>query len=109
MSLKLTEEQKKQLQEDKEHAKKVLKDKALFDKAFEEAFNTYDKNHDGRIDFVEYNEFLQSFLAKMGRKCYNIANVTMHWDRADRDKNGEIDRDEFKKEFMKRMNEFANL
>ena len=45
----------------------------------------------------------------MGRKCYNIANVTMHWDRADRDKNGEIDKDEFKKEFMKRMNEFANL
>jgi hypothetical protein len=43
----------------------------------------------------------------MGRKCYNIANMTMQWERADKDKNGEITKDEFKKEFTKRMNEFA--
>ena len=108
MSKKLTEEQKKAIEEDKKHCQKLLKNQAAFDKAFEETFNNYDKNKDGIIDFVEYNEFLQNFLARMGRKCYNIANTTMQWERADKDKNGEITKDEFKKEFTKRMNEFAN-
>ena len=87
---KLSEERKKEIQEDKEHAQHLLKDQAAFDKAFEESFNFYDKNKDGIIDFVEYNEFLQNFLARMGRKCYNIANMTMQWERADKDKNGEL-------------------
>ena len=104
---KLSEERKKEIQEDKEHAQHLLKDQAAFDKAFEESFNFYDKNKDGIIDFVEYNEFLQNFLARMGRKCYNIANMTMHWERADKDKNGEITKEESKKEFTKRMKEFA--
>ena len=104
---KLTEEQKKAIQEDKAHAKEILKNQAEFDKAFEDAFKTYDKNKDGIIDFIEYNEFLQHFLSRMGRKCYNIANTTMQWERADKDKNGEITKDEFKKEFTKRMKEFA--
>ena len=72
MSLELTEEQKKQIQEDKEHAKAILKNKTLFDKAFEEAFNTYDKNHNGLIDFLDYKEFLQNFFAKMGRKNWTF-------------------------------------
>ena len=108
MSKKLTEEQKKAIEEDKKHCQELLKNQAAFDKAFEETFNNYDKNKDGIIDFVEYNEFLQNFLARMGRKCYNIANTTMQWERADKDKNGEITKEEFKKEFTKRMNEFAN-
>ena len=104
---KLSEERKKEIQEDKEHAKQLLKDQVAFDKAFEESFNHYDKNKDGIIDFIEYNELLQNFLARMGRKCYNIANMEMQWERADKDKNGEITKEEFKKEFTKRMKEFA--
>ena len=104
---KLSEERKKEIQKDKEHAKQLLKDQVAFDKAFEESFNHYDKNKDGIIDFIEYNEFLQNFLARMGRKCYNIANMEMQWERADKDKNGEITKEEFKKEFTKRMKEFA--
>ena len=106
--LKLTEEQKQQIKEDKQHAQQLLQNEEAFNKAFEETFNTYDKNKDGIIDFVEYNDFLQNFLKSMGRKCYNIANTTMHWERADKDKNGEITKEEFKKEFTKRMKEFAN-
>ena len=45
----------------------------------------------------------------MGRKPYNIANTTMQWERADKDKNGEINKEEFKKEFTKRIKEFAYL
>ena len=104
---KLSEERKKEIQEDKEHAKELLKNQAEFDKIYEETFNAYDKNKDGVIDFVEYNEFLQNFLKRMGRKSYNIANTTMQWERADKDKNGEISKEEFKKEFTKRMKEFA--
>ena len=104
---KLSEERKKEIEEDKAHCKELLKNEAEFNKVFEETFNFYDKNKDGIIDFVEYNEFLQNFLKRMGRKCYNIANMTMQWERADKDKNGEITKDEFKKEFTKRMNAFA--
>ena len=104
---KLTEEQKKAILAEKEHCKELLKDKEKFNQAFEETFSHYDKNKDDIIDFVEYNEFLQNFLHKMGRKGYNMANMTMQWERADKDKNGEITKDEFRKEFTKRLNEFA--
>ena len=104
---KLSEERKKEIEEDKAHCKALLKNQEEFNRVFEETFNHYDKNKDGIIDFVEYNEFLQNFLHRMGRKCYNIANMTMQWERADKDKNGEITKDEFKKEFTKRMKEFA--
>ena len=107
--LKLTEEQKKEMKEEQEHAKTMLNNEKEFNRVFEETFNEYDKNKDGVIDFIEYNEFLKQFLIKMGRKPYNIANTTMQWERADKDKNGEINKEEFKKEFTKRIKEFAYL
>ena len=105
---KLSEQRKKEIEEDKAHCKQLLKNEAEFNKVFEETFNHYDKNKDGIIDFVEYNEFLQNFLQRMGRKCYNIANTTKQWERVDKDKNGEITKDEFKREFIYRMIKFAN-
>ena len=105
--LKLNEQQKKEMKEEQEHAKTMLSNEKEFNRVFEETFDEYDKNKDGVIDFIEYNEFLQNFLARMGRKCYNIANMEMQWERADKDKNGEITKEEFKKEFTKRMKEFA--
>ena len=107
--LKLNEQQKKEMKEEQEHAKTMLSNEKEFNRVFEETFNEYDKNNDGVIDFIEYNEFLKQFLIKMGRKPYNIANTTMQWERADKDKNGEINKEEFKKEFTKRIKEFAYL
>ena len=90
-------------QEDRQHiiaaqadAKKLLQDPAAFDKRFEELYGKYDKNRDGTIEFAEYQNFITDMLISMGRTKVQSNN----------DGSGQIEKDEFKKEFKKRLREF---
>ena len=108
MSHKLTPEQLEKAKEAQKEAKELLNNKEEFDKAFDEAFDAYDKNKDGQIDVLEYMTFLQDMLSKAGRKTYDFPNTLMNFERADKDRSGNIDRAEFKKEFCKKLKEFIN-
>ena len=105
---KLSADQLQHVKEAQQHAKKLIIDKKLFDKAFEETFKKYDTNKDGTIDLKEYISFLQNMLTTMGRKSYTLPTTMLNFDRADKDKDGQISKEEFKKEFLKRMREFAD-
>ena len=90
-------------------AKKYLIDKKEFDEAFEKTFAKYDRNRDGCIQMGEYVDFLGDLLATSGRKQYNLNVSMLNFERADKDGDGKISKEEFKKEFLKRMREFASL
>ena len=105
---KLSGKQLEQAKEAQQEAKLLIADKKRFDKAFEETFKKDDTNKDGTIDLKEYISFLQNMLQSMGRKNYNLPTTMLNFDRADKDKDGQIDKEEFKKEFLKRMKEFAD-
>ena len=89
-------------------AKRLLNDNAAFDKAFDECFAKYDKNKDGNIDLNEYLSFLQDMLTQMGRKKFDFKTSAYNFEKADSDNNGQISKAEFKKEFHKRLRNFAN-
>ena len=105
----LSDAQKKEIREAQAEAKKLFDDKKLFDQEFERIFKTYDKNRDNFIDLDEYIPFLQDMLTSMGRQTYTIPNIIMNFERSDKDNNGQIDKEEFKKEFKKRVKEFIEL
>ena len=88
--------------------KKLLIDKKAFDEAFEKTFNKYDRNRDECIEIGEYVDFLNDMISLSGRKQYNLQVVMLNFERADKDNDGKISKAEFKKEFMKRMREFAS-
>jgi len=92
----------------KDEAKRLLKDTKAFDKAYDECFAKYDKNKDGNIDLTEYLPFLKDMLTQMGRKPYNFQTTAFNFEKADQDRNGQISKAEFKKEFHKRLRDFAN-
>ena len=109
MRTNLTEAQRKEIREAQVHAKKLYNDEKLFNAEFERVFKTYDTNRDNFIDLDEYIPFLQNMLSSMGRQTYSIPNIIMNFERSDKDKNGQIDKQEFKKEFRKRLKEFVEL
>jgi Ca2+-binding EF-hand superfamily protein len=92
----------------KDEAKRLLNDKAAFDKAYDICFAKYDTNKDGNIDLTEYLPFLKDMLTQMGRKQYDFKTSAYNFDKADKDSNGQISKEEFKKEFHKRLRDFAN-
>ena len=92
----------------KDEAKRLLNDKAAFDKAYDICFAKYDTNKDGNIDLTEYLPFLKDMLTQMGRKHYDFKTSAYNFDKADKDSNGQISKEEFKKEFHKRLRDFAN-
>ena len=104
----LSAEQKKEIIKAQDEAKKLLIDKAAFEKAFEEVFTKYDRNRDQHISMGEYVEFLKDMLQKSGRKNYDLPVAMLNFERADKDSDGNIDKAEFKKEFLKRIREFAS-
>ena len=89
-------------------AKRLLSDPKAFDAAYDKCFAKYDKNHDGNIDLSEYLPFLQDMLSQMGRKQYDFKTSAYNFEKADKDRNGAISKEEFKKEFQKRMRDFSN-
>ena len=52
-----------------------------------------------------YN-FLILCLLQLKKKTADLSVVMLNFDRADKNKDGEISREEFKKEVIKRLNEF---
>ena len=56
----------------------------------------------------EYLEFLNDMITKSGRKKYDLQVVMLNFERADKDGDGKISKPEFKKEFTKRIREFAS-
>ncbi len=92
----------------KEDVKAMLADDAKFEKEFEKVFKKYDKNFDKKIDEGEYYNFLNEMLQSFGRKPYDFNTMMMNYERADKDKDGGISKDEFKAEFKKRLRTFAS-
>lgn len=105
MSSKNLNEEMRVINEAKEKAKILLKDKKAYDDTFEKIFKTFDANRDGSIGAGEYAEFFQLML---GGKKMNLSRMMLNFDRADKDKNGSIDKEEFKKEVFKRLKEFVD-
>ena len=109
MSLKLNKEQLAEVKKAQSEAKKLLIDKAAFEEAFEKCFSKYDRNRDGHINMGEYVDFLNDLLSQRGRKNYDLPVAMLNFERADKDGDGNISKAEFKKEFLKRIREFASL
>ena len=91
------------IKEAQEHASNLLKDNKAFEETFEKIFKTFDTNKDGTIGAGEYAEF---FNLMIGGKKVNLWRMMLNFDRADKDKDGSIDKAEFKKEVKKRLKEF---
>ena len=68
--------------------------------------NCYDKNRDGTIGFDEYQQFITEMLISMGRTKVQSKLIFTYFERADNDNSGIIEKEEFKKEFKKRLREF---
>ena len=96
-----------QRKEAKERAKILLENKELFNKAFEEIFKKYDRNGDNTISLTEYLDFLDEMLKAAGRTNYSLEVKSLNFDRADKDGDGVIEKEEFRKEFLKRIKEIV--
>ena len=105
MSSKNLEEELKVIGEAQENASKLLKDEKAFNESFEKIFKLFDANKDGSIGAGEYAEFFQLMVAN-GKKM-NLSRMMINFERADKDKDGSIDKEEFKKELKKRLKEFV--
>ena len=103
MSKKNLNEELLVIKEAQEHASNLLKDNKAFEETFEKIFKTFDTNKDGTIGAGEYAEF---FHLMIGGKKVNLSRMMLNFDRADKDKDGSIDKAEFKKEVKKRLKEF---
>ena len=106
MSKNLSAEDRKSINLAQEDAKKLLRDPAAFNAKFEELFNKFDKNKDGTIGFAEYQSFITEMLISMGRTKIQSNLIFTYFERADHDSSGQIEKEEFKKEFKKRLREF---
>ena len=98
-----------QLRQAKERAKRLLDNESLFNKHFEETFKKYDANGDGSIGLAEYVKFLQDMLVSSGRRNYKLSVASLKFDHADMDGNGQIEKEEFRKELIKRLKEIIRL
>ena len=101
-----TPEEKQSIKEAQADAKKLLQDPVAFNNRFEELFSKYDKNKDGLIGFQEYQSFITDMLVSMGRTKVQTKLIFNYFERADTDQSGEIEKEEFRKEFKKRLREF---
>ena len=106
MSKDLSQEERQQILAAQADAKKLLQDPDALDKRFEELYRKYDKNNDGSIEFKEYQNFITDMLISMGRTKVQTQLLLTYFQRADKDDSGQIDKEEFKKEFKKRLREF---
>lgn len=104
---KYTQDQLNALKEAQENASDLLRNSDNFDKVFEELFPKFDKNKDKTIGMGEYLEFINAMFSAAGKKKMDLPVVMLYFDRADKDGDGYIDKNEFKKELKKRLNEFV--
>ena len=104
----LSQAEKQKILNAQKEAKRMLEDRRLFNKNYDETFALFDKDKDGCIDQGEYIAFLEHMYKKMGKTNINFPVALMNFDRADSDKNGSISKEEFKTEFSKRLREFTH-
>ena len=102
----LSAEDRKNINLAQAEVKKLLQDPAAFNAKFEEVFKKFDKNRDGTIEFSEYQGFIGEMLISMGRTKVQSNLMLSYFEKADGDSSGRIDKEEFKKEFKKRLREF---
>ena len=102
----LSEEERQHVLNAQADAKKLLQDPVAFNKRFEEIYGKYDKDRDGSIEFKEYQNFISDMLISMGRTKVQSKLLLNYFERADGDNSGRIDKEEFRKEFKKRLREF---
>lgn len=107
MATKTSQEQMKLIKDAQDHASFLLKNTTEFNKVFEEIFKKFDNNRDGSIGMSEYMAFLKCIFSASGKNL-DLNIVMRNFDHADKDKDGNIDKEEFKKELRKRLQEFAN-
>ena len=88
-------------------ADRLLKNSAEFDKVFEEIFVKFDKNKDKKITMEEYANLLNAMLSSAGKKKYDLSVAMLKFERAGKDSDGNISKEEFKKEVLKKLREFA--
>ena len=101
----LNPEDLKCIEDLKNKAETLLKDEKAFDVEYEKIFKTFDKNGDKTIGESEYSQFFNLLLNADGK--ININRIMTYFERADKDNNGSIDKQEFKKEVKKRLNQFV--
>ena len=99
---------KKTPEEVKEAAKKLLADEKKFDQVFERTFKKCDKNFDKKIDDFEYFNFLNQMVQDFGLKPLDVGEVNQEFKKADVNKDGAISKEEFKTEFKKKLEFYAN-
>ena len=100
-------DQVKIIKEAQQEAEKLLENNDAFDKRFEEIFKKFDQNKDGSIGLSEYVQFLNIMLSQAGKSTASLSVAMLNFDRADKDKDGNIDKHEFKKEVKKKLTEFV--
>ena len=99
---------KKTPEEVKEAAKQILADEKKFDQVFERTFKRCDKNFDKKLDDFEYFNFLNQMVQDFGLKPLTFDEVTKEFQKADKNKDGKICKDEFKVEFKKKLEFYAH-
>ena len=94
---------KKTPEEFKSAARTLLADEKKFNNVFEMAFRKLDKNHDKIIDNFEYFNFINQMLTDFGLKQLDFAGVNAEFKKADKNKDGKINKEEFKDELKKKL------
>ena len=105
----MAEVNKEEILKAKNDAIELLNDQEKFDEKFEEVFTKYDANKDGKINLAEYRVFIDDMLVAMGRKKANYKMEQTFFSKADKDKDGAVDKEEFKNDFKRRLNRLAGM
>lgn len=94
-------------EEVKSAAKELLKDPKKFDEVFEQVFKKFDKNFDKKIDEAEYFNFINMMLKDFGKPQLNFNAVMRQFNFADKNKDGSLSKDEFKKQLQKVITQYT--
>ena len=85
------------------------KDQKQFDQFFSTAFDRYDKNRDGKIDYKEYQPLINDMCKMIQNKYGNgptLDKIRQAWMTLDKDKTGYLTRNEFSLEPKKKLKKF---
>ena len=82
----------------------LLKFPFEFDKVFENILQNFSTR--GKIDIHDYEIFLSCLFAAINKKSIDFDYILRKFDYADSNKDGVIDKEEFKTEVMKRLREY---
>ena len=90
-------------QKHKEWALKLLNDRDLFEKIFDETYKKYDKNNDGTMNADELYSFYNDAYKVSGGSVIDEEIAKLVFDLRDTNRNGKLEKNEFKIEFRKAL------